>query len=316
MNYYIDGSDKFRNFPCGTSPNHLSGKAVRHIIGAPNGGVYVATEDGGINYIDSKNRITRTEQLNPAIHSNIHSLLLTKSGKLFLGAFQRVLTVLDTHSGELRPIKGDNTQVRSIFTMAEDDLGVIWAGGPLGLFKITPNGAGGLAQRILTESIFWLDYRGENTLWLGTRHRGVHSLNTQTNQMEMISEELSQKYHITHIASDSKGRTWVGTNNNGVLLLNAQNQIERVIGEEILGTNCIRSIIEDDYGDIWIGTSNGLFRVGSSLNDITRFSTVDGVPTNEFNYYAVYKREGGASSSSAPSTDWYRHPPADPKPAK
>ena len=50
VNYYIFGSDQFQIYPYGASFNHLSGKAVRQIINAPDNGLYIATEDGGLNY--------------------------------------------------------------------------------------------------------------------------------------------------------------------------------------------------------------------------------------------------------------------------
>ena len=54
VNYYIFGSDQFQIYPYGSSFNHLSGKAVRQIINAPDNGLYIATEDGGMNYLNSK----------------------------------------------------------------------------------------------------------------------------------------------------------------------------------------------------------------------------------------------------------------------
>lgn len=90
VNYYIFGSDQFQIYPYGASFNHLSGKAVRQIINAPDNGLYIATEDGGLNYLDNKKEITRAERLHKQMQiyaKNIHSLWLDKDNSLWLGLF-------------------------------------------------------------------------------------------------------------------------------------------------------------------------------------------------------------------------------------
>lgn len=85
VNYFIYASDQFRIYPYGNSPNHLSGKAVRQIINTPDNGLYIATEDGGLNYLNSNREITRSERLHERMNikaRNIHSLLIdSKHGR-------------------------------------------------------------------------------------------------------------------------------------------------------------------------------------------------------------------------------------------
>ena len=68
----------------------MSGKAVRQIINAPDNGLYIATEDGGLNYLNNKKEITRAERLHKQMQiyaKNIHSLWLDKDNSLWLGLF-------------------------------------------------------------------------------------------------------------------------------------------------------------------------------------------------------------------------------------
>ena len=85
VNYFIYASDQFRIYPYGNSPNHLSGKAVRQIINAPDNSLYIATEDGGLNYLNSNREITRSERLHKQMNikaRNIHSLLIDSKQNL------------------------------------------------------------------------------------------------------------------------------------------------------------------------------------------------------------------------------------------
>lgn len=92
VNYFIYASDQFRIYPYGNSPNHLSGKAVRQIINTPDNGLYIATEDGGLNYLNSNREITRSERLHERMNikaRNIHSLLIDSKQNLWIGLFLR-----------------------------------------------------------------------------------------------------------------------------------------------------------------------------------------------------------------------------------
>ena len=92
VNYFIYASDQFRIYPYGNSPNHLSGKAVRQIINTPDNGLYIATEDGGLNYLNSNREITRSGRLHERMNikaRNIHSLLIDSKQNLWIGLFLR-----------------------------------------------------------------------------------------------------------------------------------------------------------------------------------------------------------------------------------
>ena len=44
---------------------------------------------------------------------------------------------------------------------------------------------------------------------------------------------------------------------------------------------------------MWIGTDNGLIRINMSNWYISRYTTSDGLPTNQFNYSSAFKSEDG-----------------------
>lgn len=139
VNYYIFGSDQFRIYPYGGSFNHLSGKAVRQIINAPDNGLYIATEDGGLNYLNSKKEITRAERLHKQMQiyaKNIHSLWLDKDNSLWLGLFLKGALHYIPHLNRTVDYNLLSEEVSSGFCIIEDKNDHVWYGGPSGLFLI------------------------------------------------------------------------------------------------------------------------------------------------------------------------------------
>ena len=132
VNYYIFGSDQFQIYPYGASFNHLSGKAVRQIINAPDNGLYIATEDGGLNYLNNKKEITRAERLHKQMQiyaKNIHSLWLDKDNSLWLGLFLKGALHYIPHLNRTVDYNLLSDEVSSGFCIIEDKNDHIWYGG-------------------------------------------------------------------------------------------------------------------------------------------------------------------------------------------
>ena len=298
INYYIYGSEAFRIYPYGDTPGHLSGKAVRQIIGTPDGGILLATEDGGLNYIGSDGKIIRSRVIHNRLNvnaRNIHSLKFARDGSLLIGLFLKGLLRYDPETGitenygELAP-KGS-----SGFCITEDRNGLIWYGGPSGLFcvrKDEPDPARKV-ERISGLPVFCFLEENDSSIIIGTRNNGICTLDTEKLDIDTLDVLPNPNLFVTYLYRSSGGDLYVGTNNNGLIVLDSTWRTERIYTKKDIFSNGIKGIIEDSAHNIWVGTDNGLVCIDVTTQEIHRFTVADGLPTNQLNYSSAYMDDSG-----------------------
>lgn len=299
VNCYIDATDNFRVFPYGNSRNHLSGKAVRQIIGGPDEDVYVATEDGGLNRIDKLGRITRSEDLHKRMNigaTNVHSLLLNCDRNLWIGLYEKGARCYNFQTRSTTVYNpADLFRRHSGFCMIEDKDHDIWYGGLNGFVIFRKEGKRYEVMKFkkpFLKFIFCMMNAPDGTVWVGTRRDGVFRIDKNRQTVERVKTFLNKEVFITDLYADSKSRIWVGTDDNGMLLLNSKGEYLTSYTEEQIGSNSIKGIVEDNVGNIWFGTVNGLCCIHAK-GGITRYTIEDGLPTNQFNYSSAYKDARG-----------------------
>ena len=296
VNYYIFGSDQFQIYPYGASFNHLSGKAVRQIINAPDNGLYIATEDGGLNYLNNKKEITRAERLHKQMQiyaKNIHSLWLDKDNSLWLGLFLKGALHYIPHLNRTVDYNLLSDEVSSGFCIIEDKNDHIWYGGPSGLFLIDKKKANSRPEKISSLRVFNLVQFNDSILWAGTRKGSIFQINTHTLKVTSLPILPHTDLYITYIYPDSHQRIWIGTDNNGLYVSDRNGSIIAFYSKEQLGSNAIKGIIEDEMSNVWVGTGNGLCCINSQTGSIDRYTTADGLPINQFNYSSACKKPDG-----------------------
>ena len=294
VNYFIYASDQFRIYPYGNSPNHLSGKAVRQIINTPDNGLYIATEDGGLNYLNSNREITRSERLHERMNikaRNIHSLLIDSKQNLWIGLFLRGMNYyMPNKTLSFNDGMGKNS---SGFCIIEDETGKIWYGGPSGLFTLKKQNGSFQLKKVSALPVFCMLNLNDSIIWTGNRQNGIYQINKRTEEQTPLPQFSSSKLYMTYLYMDSQGNIWAGTNNDGLFVLNKKGEKLKSYSKKELGSNAIKGIIEDDQNTIWIGTDNGLCNIQPKSGLISRYTIADGLPTNQFNYSSVCKKPDG-----------------------
>lgn len=294
VNYYIYGTDKFSLFLFGYSKNRLSGKVVRNITDDGKGGLFLTTEDGGLNYVNSNNKIIRSSELNTKFKldtKNIHYLYIDNDNKYWFGLLEEGVQCYDNNTGKLIKYRSIGREHSSGFCITEDNKNRIFYAGPTGIYKIDKEATDTIAHRISDLPSIWLLNYDDSTLWVGSRFDGVWNLNLNTLRIEPMNLLPDNKIRITYLYRDSNSNIWIATNNNGLFIVNSHNKLIHTFSDKQLMTSGIRGIIEDDNGDIWVGTTNGLFDFKKDFT-FKRFSSADGLPINQFNLSSVCKRDG------------------------
>lgn len=299
VNCYIDATDNFCIYSYGNSNNHLSGKAVRQIAGGPDGEIYIATEDGGLNKIDKSGQISRSKTLHEQIEigtTNVHSLLMSRDGDLWIGCYEKGARRYDFRSQATQTFNpGDLFRKHSGFCMIEDKDHDIWYGGLNGFVIFKKRGNEYEVTKFkkpFFKFVFCMMNAPDGTVWAGTRRDGIFRIDKNKQTVERLTTFENKEIFITYLYVDSKQRIWVGTDDNGMILLNNKGEYITSYTEEQIGSNSIKGIVEDNEGNIWFGTVNGLCCIHKK-DGITRYTTEDGLLTNQFNYSSAYKDAQG-----------------------
>ena len=150
-------------------------------------------------------------------------------------------------------------------------------------FEIVPQLDWGLVHSIYED----LDH----TLWVVTMGRGLFTF-----KYNGIHEKITVKTmpfisnYITTIFEDSRKRLWIGTEGNGLFLYDrTDGTFTQTLSKLDYSGQIIYQIIEDATGMLWVTTSNGLLHYDPEQKALSRFTTLNGLPIDQFNYNSGYQ---------------------------
>lgn len=218
--------------------NTLSDNAIYSIFKDRDGGIWVGSYFGGVDYFS--NQQNNFELFYPQAGKEglkgkrVREFCSAPGGKIWIGSEDGGLHLFDPTTGlfqELpKPLTSLYTNIHALFNDGDD-------------------------------------------LWIGTFSKGLHRYNLKTGKMDLFTHSddphsISQNSPFS-LCKDRQGVFWVGTL-AGVDIYDAErNQFNHV--EELKGIS-IQNIFEDSYGYIWISTFlNGLFRFNPASTKWTHF---------------------------------------------
>jgi len=294
VNIVLKNYDFFKWVEPGYSNLNVRGKAVREIIEFQKGVLWIATEDGGINIYDvAKNEITPFEGI-PDLGHNVHCLYFDKAAhELWIGTFRNGLFRYDVETGGYeRYLPGEQSGLESdaIFSITKQG-DRIWVGTTHGLryFDAGRNRFCKVSHPILdTVFIYCLLVDTDSNLWAGTNRQGLYCIDNISKEIKgwtSDTQNLLRDDYITCLYQDVNNKIWLGTNNDGVHYVDPLDlKIKSLDNELSLFGNSICSIIEDRKGNLWVSTSRGLYHYNVKDKKLIRYTTEDGLPTNQFNF--------------------------------
>lgn len=263
LNVYNRKEDKFINIVQGDGPSNICSNNIKVITGGRDI-IWVGT-NMGLNRIDKSSgtiKVYTTED--GLVNSNIKSLLLDSSGKLWIGTAEG-LDILDTEKDEFvhvteKLIAAGVTDIY-IDEIFEDRDGFFWIGGFLG---------GGLSR------INPYDWSITSYCEKGTDSSNLRAINT-----------------VRTIVEDKLGGLWIGTT-AGLRQFNKKTgEFITYTVEDGLPSNTIYGILIDDQDNFWVSTNNGICMIDITNKEFKNLSIIDGLQSNEFNGKAFCKGSNG-----------------------
>lgn len=262
-----DGLNRFDGYEMRTylhepdNQRSLPDNNIRDLLIDANGNLWVATDHGGLArydvWSDSFVRFSEFARLS----TQVRTLLQDEAGNLWIGTDGQGLFRYLSESKEFRRHTGPVGS--NIWSLAQDQDGVIWAGTTTGLYSID---AASSRHYLPDDHVREIYVDSTGVLWLGTEEglvrRAMDGSFLRYLHDSSDAESLSHD-SVTALHEDSAGRFWVGTM-NGLNLLKDSGGFQRITNTAgnmfSLSHNTVMSIYEDRSEVLWVGTYEGLNR--------------------------------------------------------
>ncbi|MDA3890347.1 MAG: triple tyrosine motif-containing protein [Salinivirgaceae bacterium] len=216
---------------------------INQIIFDHENNVWGGTRGGGLFKIDNNGDVTHFTSNNKDgyLRDNvINSLLIDKTGVLWVGTESRGCNTLDLHRKKFQHIEVENQS----------------------------------SSNDLNHQVTAITGNKKNTLWIGTAFNGINKIVKNENGKFMLEsiekiDVLSNMptNEIIALHADAENNLWIGMAINSIVKIDNKNKISNISTEGF-----VFAIHEDKYGEIWYGTwGNGLGKINKKNNSVTRF---------------------------------------------
>jgi len=274
----------------------LSESPVYAILKDNEGGYWIATDLGGVNYLAQQSK--HFEYYYPVVTSSqvegkvINAFCEDKNHLVWIGS-QDGLRYLDPKSQTVHAIRGLRNDVRSLLA----DGNKLWIGTFGEGLKIMDLDTRHIRQyvhhreipnTICSNDVFSLYKDSEGKIYAGTSW-GLCSYNQNTDDFTTL-RNVGSMISVVDMLEDSGGNLWIATYNSGVFRCELKNSHWTLYSHnpedlKSINSNSIISLFEDHTGRVWFGSNgNGLCSWDSENNCFTDFDMPETVLPNQIIY--------------------------------
>ena len=240
-------------------PNGLSWPVVSSFAERKDGDIYVGCDGGGLNLFHVKTGLFDHIQLNSkqkitAGGLSILSLITDRDQNLWIGTYQHGLFKYDTRTGAYQQYLVNG-----------------------GKYDVNQN------------NVFCLKQDNTGRIWIGTNGAGVTILDPATGQKQRMVPFPQNKGeirmpvngYIRDFQQDQDGCMWIASYGAGLTRYHPQSGKFDTYNPQTTGFpfDHILSMLIDGQNNVWVGTGgDGLFKIDGRTNEITAYTTKNGLP--------------------------------------
>jgi ligand-binding sensor domain-containing protein/signal transduction histidine kinase/DNA-binding response OmpR family regulator len=304
IDYYSNQYNQFELFYPVDGMNRMKGSRVREFCEAPDGKIWIGTEDNGLNLFDPvKSEFLPLPVPLQSLYTNIHALL-ADGDYLWIGTFSKGLNRFNLKTHELvtftQSDDPNSISQNSTFSIYKDRQNTLWMGNLSGLniYDYENNNFKQIEefQGIYVQDIFE-DTNGK--IWVATFTKGLYQYDPVTDKWRVFLYDPSNRKNtlyskITSVFEDSQKQLWVATEGGGFYLFSRRNEeFTPINSSKGLPNDMVYQIQEDDTGNLWLSTNAGLVRYNPRTGIFRNYTVENGLNTNQFNYQSSYKAADG-----------------------
>ncbi|TVQ66367.1 MAG: hypothetical protein EA360_05895 [Balneolaceae bacterium] len=251
-------------------PYRISNDGITRFLRDPDGGIWIGTWGGGLNYYDpDTGRFTHfvhdARDENSIPDNRVQVLYIDSADRFWVGT-ENGLSIFDR--GEQR------------FTRILND----------------PDNPPALSQNSLQSLAFVEDEEG--IFWIGT-WGGLNRYDPETHTirhylMDFNDPGTLRSNRVISLYDDGEGTLWIGTFSGGLSRLDkATDTITTYTQIDGLANNVVFGILPDTEGNLWLSTNNGLSRFNPETEYFITFNREDGIPGDEYWWGSAYASPDG-----------------------
>jgi ligand-binding sensor domain-containing protein/signal transduction histidine kinase len=267
----------------------LTDNAIYSICKDKEGGIWVGTFFGGINYY--AHHAIAFEKFFPtsastSIEGNVvREMVQDKYGKIWVGSEDKGIAAFDpekrtfvnyNHPGNIHGILADNDHL--YIGTFKDGLYVL----DLKINRIIQHYAA-YTNNGLNSNYINILYKTVAGAIIVCTSNGVYSFDKANGQFYHLQGLVRDEFYSA-ITQDSKGRIWLGTHSNGIYYIDSSQKARKLsvkVNEYYpFDHNKILNFLEDTDNHLWICTESGLFRMDLSNHAVKVYNTQSGMPSN------------------------------------
>ena len=245
--------------------------------------IWICTDHGGVNILDTKNKsiqyvVNNPDDNNSLSQNSITAFYKDNNGIIWIGTYKRGIdfyheSIIKFPLYRHQVSNANSLPYDDVNRFVEDAKGNLWlgtnGGGLLyfdrvnGTFKQylhNPNNLNSLSNDVIVS----LCIDKQQRLWIGTYFGGLdrYDGNTFTHyKHNPVNDKSLADDKVWEIYQDAIGRLWVGTLAGGLDMFNEKDNTFKHYNVSIpnsIHSNYISDITENKEGDIWVGTSTGI----------------------------------------------------------
>ena len=282
--------------------NPLSDNAVFCLTEDSDGGVWIGTYFGGVNYYSPYSsmfqRYLPLPEKNGLLGKNISEFCQAADGSIWIGTEDAGLHRFHPESGTFESgfLPAGNIHALKIVDNK------LWVGSyGQGLFMVSPNGKSFRNYSLASEggspgenSVYTIFKDIDGTVWIGTE-RGLFQYDAAKDRFTRVAEDLING-HVNDILQDFSGQLWFATMGQGAFRLDPDTGVWIVPDGMDPYITCM---LEDSAHDIWFGTEDSgiIYYNHTTGRAEKRWTEEDGLPNNMI-YMLLEDNSGGIWGST------------------
>jgi ligand-binding sensor domain-containing protein/signal transduction histidine kinase len=275
------------------NPYSLSDNAIYTICKDEEGGVWVGTYFGGLNYYPKQ--YTPFEKYFPKTGENslggnaVREICADHNGNLWIGTEDAGLNKYNPLTGKFvnyKPLGAD-------YNISTGNIHGLLAIGDRLLIGTFEHGLDVMdiktgrvishhtvfKDNVLKSNFFYTLYQTRNGQVITATTNGLYYYNVEAQTFKQITQVPIFVFY-TSVLEDHQGRIWAGTFREGLFCFDPQNP--NVKTKCMLKSSRINRIFEDHKHRLWIATENGLFHQNGDTTFV-KYTTKNGLPSNVIN---------------------------------
>ena len=273
-----------------------------------NGNVWIGSEQSGLSIYNINNGsfMSALPSELDKLPTKIKSIVKIDNSRVAIGTFSDGIWTYDQNLRKLTNITQGTNLENSIIPTLEATPDELWIGPRTrhSLYRYDFNtqkfdyydfGSETHERRFLW--VWKIMFDSSLRLWVCTEEGLYYKYRNDTTFQKCFENDTVyglDKTTIYTIYEDNDEKIWIGTKGKGLFSFNpVTNQLAEIKFGSYQGGVDIFGIASDKQNNIWFSTNIGVFELQKENKNITRYSTVDGLPGDQFNPNSILRISTG-----------------------